>query len=125
MSEGQSKRVQRVQRELFETLSHFLQHRLPTPLPCHAAISAVDVSPDLRQARVHFRLVGGDDDVHDAQQVLQSERPSFQKHVAHELQLKFTPVLRFEFGVAPQLDEIDALFEKLNRDRYGEWNCRN
>ena len=44
MADDQHKRVQRVQRELFETLSHYLQHNLPLPLPCYASVSAVDVA---------------------------------------------------------------------------------
>lgn len=120
MASDQSKRVQRVQRELFETLSSYLQTGMPIPLPCFASVSAVDVSPDLRSARVFFRLVGSDEQVKEAEALLQKERVQFQRKVTREVQLKFTPVLRFEFGVAPQLDEIDVLFENLNKSKFGD-----
>lgn len=116
----QSTRVARVQRELYETCSQFLQHRLGEPLPCYAAVSAVDVSPDLRNARVFFRLVGGDPEVAEAKVVLGRERAQFQKHVARSLKMKFCPVLRFEYGVAPHHDPIDELFENLHKPKFYE-----
>lgn len=108
-----------MERELLETLSQFAIHGLHEPLPCFASVSAVEVSPDLRNAKVFFRLVGGGPEVKAAQMILQRERVEFQKHVAKELSLKFCPVLRFEFGVAPQLDEVDQLFERLRQPRIG------
>jgi ribosome-binding factor A len=120
MAGDHSKRVQRVQRELFETISHFLQHSLPLPLPCHATVSAVDLSQDLSSARVFFRLVGADPDVKEGEAILRGECGRFQRHVARELALKFTPTLRFEFGHAPHLDEIDELFASLRKPKFGD-----
>lgn len=114
---SRSKRVQRVERELFETLSQFLIHEVSVPLPCYVAVSAVEVSPDLRNAKVFFRLVGQEDTVNQAKAILGEERSAFQRHVAQNLKLKFCPVLRFEYGIAPKLDEVDVLLEKLHRPR--------
>lgn len=118
MSENRSKRVQRVERELFEVLSSFLIHGLAEPLPGYASVSAVEVTPDLRNARVFFRLVGGEDEVNATREVLQRQRGLFQKHVASTIAMKFCPVLRFEFGVAPHLDEVDILLENLRKPRH-------
>lgn len=114
---NRNKRVQRVERELFETLSQHLIHDVADPLPCHATISAVEVSPDLRHARVFFRMVGSDPSIKKAQSILTEERHHFQKTVAKNLKFKFCPVLRFEYGVAPKLDDIDELLENLRRPR--------
>ena len=117
MTLSRSKRVQRVERELFETLSQFLIHEVSVPLPCYVAVSAVEVSPDLRNAKVFFRLVGQEKATQDAKAILAQERAEFQKHVAQQLKLKFCPVLRFEYGIAPKLDDVDVLLEKLHRPR--------
>jgi ribosome-binding factor A len=119
MSEARSKRVQRVERELFETLSYFLLHEFGHPLPCYASISAVEVNGDLRSAKVFFRLVGGADETGAAKALLEAERTRFQKHVAREIQMKFCPVLRFAFGVKPHLDEVDELLENLHKPKTG------
>ncbi len=113
---SQSKRVQRVERELLETLSHHLLHSLGGALPCFASITAVEVTPNLRHAKVFFRLVGTDSEVKATTAMLEKERSHFQREAAGRLKdSKFTPVLRFEFGSVPQLDEVDQLFENLRR----------
>ena len=115
--ESRSKRVQRVERQLFETLSNTLLHGLNEPLPCYASITAIEVTPDLRHAKVFFRLVGEPPTTDECRQTLTQARRIFQKKVADELNAKFCPVLKFEFGVAPQLDEVDELLEKLRHPK--------
>ena len=116
-----STRVQRVERELLESLSHFLLQKLTTPLPCYVSITAVEVSPDLRHARVFFRLVGKDKFTRDCEEILAGLRGTFQKYVATEVKMKFCPVLKFEFGKVAQQDEIDILLDNLRKSkRFGE-----
>lgn len=112
-----STRVQRVESELFALLSQFLLHELSAPLPGYASITAVEVSPDLRHARVFFRLVGKDSITRRCEEELAGLRGVFQKHVAKNLKLKFCPVLKFEFGRVEQQDDIDLLLEKMRKPR--------
>jgi ribosome-binding factor A len=117
MTDGRSTRVQRVERELFELLTHFLLHDWGTPLPCYVSITAVEVTPDLRHARVFFRLVGNESVTRSAEELLAGGRSAFQKCVASRLKLKFCPVLKFEFGKVAQRDEIDELLENLRKPK--------
>lgn len=111
-----STRVQRVESELFEILTQYLLHEIGEPLPCYASITAVETQPDLRNAKVYFRLVGSAESVQDGEKILNKERGNFQSKVARELKTKFCPVIRFEFGVAPNGgDEIDQLLANLRR----------
>jgi ribosome-binding factor A len=110
-------RVQRVERELLETLAHYLLHELTIPLPCYASITAVEVSPDLRHARVFFRLVGKETFTRQAEEQLAGMRSRFQKYVAHAVKMKFCPVLKFEFGRVAEQDEIDVLLEKMRKPK--------
>lgn len=112
-----SKRVARVQSEMLQVLAEYLQHGLKQPLPCYASITAVEVQPDLRNAKVYFRLVGSTGPVNEAQDILLSERSQFQKQIAENLDMKFCPVLRFEFGVAPHMDEIDKMLANLRKPK--------
>lgn len=113
-------RVQRVERELFQLLSEFMAYEMAEPLACFATISAVEVSSDLRHARVFFRLVGSDEATSAGEKTLSGLRPLFQKQVARGLKLKFCPVLRFEFGKKAEADEIDVLFENLHKPKFEE-----
>lgn len=120
MSDSRSKRVLRVERELFETLSHFLIHGLAEPLPSYASLTAVEVNPNLRLAKVYFRLIGDKNQVAESETILNREKPNFQREVAKKLQAKFCPVLRFEYGVADKRDEIDELFDNLRKPKH-QW----
>lgn len=115
--EDRSKRVSRVERELLETLSHALLHELNAPLPGYASITAVEASPDLRSAKVYFRLVGDKKTTDETEKVLTNYRNIFQQHVVKNLKMRYSPVLRFEFGTVPKTDEIDALLENLRRPK--------
>jgi ribosome-binding factor A len=121
LPDDRSTRVERVERELLQTLSNFLLHELTTPLPCYVSITAVEVTPDLRHARVFFRLVGKEKFTREAEEVLAGLRGAFQKHVASAVKMKFCPVLKFEFGKVAQHDEIDVLLENLRKPkRFGD-----
>ncbi len=105
---------------MLHILSHHLHQNLGAPLPCYAAITAIEAQGDLRTARVYFRLVGELPAVETAKKVLTNERGNFQKQIAKELKTKFCPVLKFEYGVAPvdpEADHIDRLLENLRRPK--------
>lgn len=112
-----SKRVARVQSEILQILAGYLQHGLKRPLPCYASITAVEVAGDMRTAKVFFRLVGSTGPVNEAQNILLGERGQFQKEVAETLDMKFCPVLRFEFGIAPHMDDIDRMLADLRKPK--------
>lgn len=119
MSES-NKRVQRVERELFETLSNFLIHGLGETLPCYASVTAVEVNSTLRHAKIFFRLIGDKPQVEAGQKILEKERGNFQREVAQKISAKFCPVLAFKFGVAEKRDEIDELFDNLRKPKFGD-----
>lgn len=109
-----SMRVQRIESEMLQILSLFLQHKLGEPLPCHVSITAVETHPNLRHARVFFRLNGSGPAFEATKNILEQRRVLFQKEIARELKVKFTPVLKFEFG-ASEGGEIDELLANLHR----------
>ncbi len=75
------------------------------------------VSPDLRNAKVYFRLVGEDKEASATEKVLEGERKTFQRYVTEHLKMRYTPVLKFEFGRAGKADDIDQLLENLRKPK--------
>lgn len=98
-------------------ISRKLVQDMSQPLPGFVSVSNVSVQGNLRGARVFFRLVGEPGDTRVASEILERERPYFQKLVAQNLRLKFCPVLKFEYGSALIMDETDRLLAELNRDK--------
>ena len=115
---GKTTRVRRFEREVHHVLAQFLTTGIERELPAYAALSAVEISTDLRSARVFFRLVGEDWAIAQTKEILDRERAAFQRRVAREIKAKFCPVLRFAYGVAPHHDEVDLLLENLHRPRH-------
>lgn len=63
---------------------------------CLVSVSEVETSPDLRHAQVHISVLGGDDAVQrKVLKFLRENRGSLQKKIAHDITLKYTPVLEF------------------------------
>jgi len=113
----ESHRVSRVERELFQLVSEFLQHHVPDVLPSFASVTAAEVSPDLKHAKIFFRLVGDQETCLETEGLLTDYRRDFQNHVAKNLKTKFCPVLRFVFGRVEALDPIDEMLMNLKKRR--------
>ena len=63
---------------------------------CLVSVSEVDTSPDLRHAKVHISVLGGDDTIkHNIFKFLRKNRGGLQKKIASDCTLKYTPVLEF------------------------------
>ena len=109
----ESHRVARVERELFQLASEFLQFHMAEPLPAFVSVTAAEVSPDLKHAKIYFRLVGEEEDQQISEEILLEHRKPLQSHVAKKLKMKFCPVLRFVFGHVDVLDPVDQMLAQL------------
>lgn len=110
-----SHRVARVERELLQLSSQFLQSNMDVPLPAFVSVTAVETSPDLRHAKVFFRIVGSPEDQKSSEDILDDHRALFQKDVAKNLKMKFCPVLKFVYGRVSELSEVDELLANLKK----------
>jgi ribosome-binding factor A len=112
-----SHRVARVERELFQLVSEHLQYEMAEPLPGFVSITAAEVSPDLKHAKIYFRLVGEKADQDEAKDILDDHRKSFQSHVARNLKTKYCPVLKFVYGLVESADEVDVMLMNLKKGK--------
>src|ERR1700709_1378665 len=90
-------RMRRVDEAMREVLSAAITSELKDPRVGFVTVTAVDTSPDLRNARV-FVSVPGDAPVRRrSMDGLRSAHGYLQKRVAGELRLKHTPTLEFAY----------------------------
>lgn len=91
-------------------LASLLLRDAKDPRLAQVTISAVRLTPDLRQARVFFRLLGENADVEAAQRALERATPFLRGAVGRSLGLRATPSLRFEYDTTPdtarRVDEL-------------------
>jgi ribosome-binding factor A len=93
-------RVRRVEKGLREELASLLSGAVKDPGARGAIVTRVEVTKDLRSARVFVRLLEGGDDVERRRQVLAAlGRASgmLRREVTHLLSLRHAPELRFAY----------------------------
>jgi ribosome-binding factor A len=112
-----NRRPRRVAERIHEELSELLQHQTHDPRLGFVTLTGVDVTPDLRQARVYFTVLGDKSDIKETMAGLTSASGYFRRHLAQALSLRYTPELSFkpdsslEYGL-----HIDNLLDSLKDD---------
>jgi ribosome-binding factor A len=106
-----SDRMRRVNEAMREVLSDALTQDLKDPRVGFVTVTAVDTSPDLRQARVYVSVLGDPDERRASLDGLQSAHGYLQRKVAAQLRMKHTPQLHFEDDeTVRRADRIERLF---------------
>ena len=112
-------RVRRVEKGLREELATMLAHEIKDPGAAGAIVTRVELTNDLRSAKVHVRVLeGGDDPARRLAVVAALGRATgmLRREVTQRLQLRSAPELRFVYDdgldnttrVEQLLAEIDA-----------------
>jgi len=103
-------RMRRVDEAMREVLSDAITSELKDPRVGFITVTAVDTSPDLRQARVFVSVLGTASERKRSLQGLRSAHGFLQRRVADELRLKHTPTLEFAYDdTAENAARINAL----------------
>ncbi|MCA9588910.1 MAG: 30S ribosome-binding factor RbfA [Myxococcales bacterium] len=114
-------RAERVATELAEELAGLIRGSLADPRVEGVIVTRAVMSPDLRNARVYFRLAVGADEpgrVDAASRGLERASARLKKQAAKRLGLRWVPELHFHYDEGQDArDRIDELLEEVRRDR--------
>lgn len=103
-----------VQRELSKVISQEMKDPRIDPM---TSVIAVDVTPDLKQAKVYVSVLGSDEKKQSTLEGLKSATPFIRKHLASTINLRNTPELKFymdesiAYGVS-----MSKLIDDVNKD---------
>jgi ribosome-binding factor A len=87
------------------------------PRLAHVTITAVDVTPDLLRARIHFTVMGGADEQDEAVLALEHAAGFLRSELASRVRLRFVPELVFEVDRSSEHGRrIDELLDQLAMD---------
>lgn len=118
---GEVKRAARVAEGIREELSMLLTTKVRDPRLAGVLVSRVELSDDLRIARVFYRLLQGGDDatrLEEAKVGLGRAAGLFRKEISGALKLRSAPEFRFTYDAGQEArDRIDALLEEVKRER--------
>jgi ribosome-binding factor A len=100
MSSG--RRADRVADLLREALADLLLREIKDPRIGMVTITAVEMTDDLRHARVYFSTVGDEPARQRSLRGLQSAAGFIRREVSHKLQLRYAPEITFQLDSAPE-----------------------
>jgi ribosome-binding factor A len=91
----QGKRLERVNQLVKEEICLLLQRELKDPRLGFVTVTEVDVTPDLRQARVYCSVLGAEEQWVSSFRALASARGFIRNWLRRHLKLRATPELSF------------------------------
>jgi ribosome-binding factor A len=110
-----SRRIAKVAEAVREQVSTSILFELKDPRVKYVTVTGVEVSADLRNAKVHVSVMGDEKTQRLTLQGLQSARGFLQAKIAEHLQLRWTPILQFHLdqGVKRSIETSRLLREVL------------
>jgi ribosome-binding factor A len=116
----QGARTDRVGEDLREILAEEIQ-RLKDPRIGFVTVTGVDVSRDLKRARVYYTAYGDDRERKASEAALRSATSHLRRELGRQIRLKVVPELEFEVDLSIQTGErVDRLLETVARTHEGE-----
>jgi ribosome-binding factor A len=109
-----SRRVQKAAQAIREVVSMAILADLKDPRIQGVTVTYVEVSPDMRLAKVHVSIMGDDAAQRLCLHGLQSAAGYLQQKISHRIDTRYTPRVRFELdmgvkksiAIAKMLDEV-------------------
>jgi ribosome-binding factor A len=95
-------RMRRVNEAVREVLSAQLAAGLKDPRIGFVTVTGVETSPDLRNARVYFSVLGDEDARNEALEGLRHSRGFLQAQINTQLHMKRTPHLEFVYDTTSE-----------------------
>lgn len=112
-----SERRKRVGVRIREEISELLLRKVRDPRIGFVSITEVDLSPDLRVARVFYSVLGSELDRSQAAQGLRSAHGFIKRELASRLHLKFMPELLFILDNSMEQGErMEKIFRELEQE---------
>jgi ribosome-binding factor A len=110
-----SRRTAKVAEAVREQVSTTILFGLKDPRVKNVTVTRVEVSPDLRSARVYVSIMGDEKTQRLSMRGLESARGFLQAKIAENVQTRYTPILQFHLdqGVKRSIEASRLLREVL------------
>lgn len=90
-------RINRIAEEMKKEISSIIQSELKDPrLPGMTSVLSVEVTKDLRYAKIFITVLGNSEQKENAINALKSAAGFIRREISHRIQLRYTPELLFE-----------------------------
>ena len=118
LGRSEQKRSTRVADAIRNELAILLLNKVRDPKIGNVTISRVEVSDDLKYARIYYTVLGEGKVIKEADAGLQRARGFMRSHLAKTLNMRYTPELQFRYDMtAEKVKEIEELFQEIAGER--------
>jgi ribosome-binding factor A len=118
-----SRRTDQVGEAIRETVAEIVGHGLKDPRIGFVTITRVEVTPDLRQARVLFSVLGDKAQKDKTLAGLQQAAGYIRREIGQRIQIRYTPQLNFQYDVG--IDATDRVARLLEETQAATEEHRN
>ena len=115
-------RIDRVNQQVKREVGKIILRELSDPRLQFVTITEVDVSRDLRNARIRFSVLGGENEMHAAQQGLDGAKGMIRKLLGQSMSIRHTPEL---FFIYDQSIEMSVRIEETLKEIHDEHEERH
>ncbi|HDR15620.1 MAG TPA: 30S ribosome-binding factor RbfA [Desulfobacteraceae bacterium] len=111
------KRSTRVGGQIFKEISILLVEKIRDPRVRDVTLTGVDLSRDLKSAKVYFSVIGDENAVGGARAGLESAKGVLKKEIGRRLPLRYVPELFFAHDRSLERGmRMEHLLEELKKD---------
>ncbi len=109
-----SYRIKRVGDRIREEISNLLHRKVKDPRIGFVTITDVEVTANLRLAKVYYSVMGSEADRQRASQGLDSASGFIKRELSSRLQLKFMPEIVFQYDSSVEYgDRMERIFREI------------
>jgi ribosome-binding factor A len=113
-----TRRQKQVAELLHQEISQLIQYRTQDPRLGFVTVTDVEISPDLRQARVYVTVLGNDVDAQSTLEGLASASGYFRRELGQSLALRYVPQLSFQLDTSLEYGmHIDKILDSIKQEQ--------
>ena len=112
------KRATRVGDQILRFIAELLMHKIRDPRVKSVTLTGINLSNDLKNARIFFSVLGNESDVKQALNGLDSAKGFIKRELGSGLELRYIPDIIFDHD--PTLatgNRLEQLFKKIQDDQ--------
>ena len=114
----QGKRTERYAELIKQSLSQSILTKIRDPRMGFVTITRVEITPDLKFAKVYYTVLGDDKVLRSTQAALEHSRGFLQREIANEIEMRIVPTLQFHFDKSvSESIKIEEILKKINEEQ--------
>ena len=112
----------RINEEIKKEISNIIRNDIRDPrLTSMISVTKVDVTKDLRYAKVFVSIFGNDEEKNIALSILKNSSGFIRKEVGHRVSLRYTPEILIQLDDSIEHGmHIDALLDKIKESKHND-----